>query len=107
MKRWDFDFRKFPLWRKVIFVVGIGLFFILGSVSSTREMSTYAAAPRNPEPATGHICPVHTKYGYVLYLGAKEEADLAFWSPLVGLPLIPALLAFATSREFWDSLRAL
>jgi hypothetical protein len=103
----DFDTRKFAAWRKIIFVGGLGTTFLLGFAVFWMRMDVFAAAPRHPDFATRQVLPVRTQYGYTIYLSSQEKKKLDLWAPWIGIPLIPTLLVVITSREFWESVRAL
>jgi hypothetical protein len=99
-----FDISKFPTWRKVVIICGIATACLMGSAVVSRELDIYASAPKTPNTAVGQVFPVHVMHGYVRYLSGKDYEHLTFWRPLVGLPVLAALLAAVTSREFWRAI---
>jgi hypothetical protein len=40
------------------------------------------------------------------YSTPEAEENLAFWRVFIGVPLLPGLLALATSRNFWIAVRS-
>lgn len=97
------DFSALPTWRKVIAILGLTIFFLLGSTVTIKELNIWAAAAQVPDPATGQVCALHWMHGSVRYVTAKEWLDFRFWSsdmaPLIGIPFLIAFFVMFPFRE--------
>jgi hypothetical protein len=100
------DLSNLPAWRKVVFALGVCATFLVGLGVFTKEGYLYASAARSPNFATRETHPVYAYHRYLRYSTPEEEENLAFWRAFMGVPLLPGLLALATSREFWLAVRS-
>jgi len=100
------DLSSLPAWRKVVLFVGFCATFLMGLGVFTKEGYLYASALTTPNFATRETHPVYAYHRYLRYSTPEEEENLAFWRVFMGVPLLPGLLALATSRDFWIAVRS-
>jgi hypothetical protein len=74
-----FRLSELPLWRKVLIVLAMGLFFFVGAKLFNKEVEIYTSAPAAPVAATRQISPVHVNHGYVRYVTPEAAENLASW----------------------------
>jgi hypothetical protein len=94
-----------PLWRRIIFLCGFLLTLTLGAILSQREFAFYSSGARSPRAATGEICAVSVYHGAIRYLTPQEYEKYQAWKVRFCLPMLPAIFALVTSREFWQAIR--
>jgi hypothetical protein len=89
----------------MIFFSGFFATLTLGAALAKMELDIYASSAKSPRTATGEIYPVCVNHGAVRYLSSKEYENYEAWSAHFSLPMLPALFALITSRDFWRSVR--
>ena len=94
-----------PRWRKVVFLSGFVLTLVLGGVLANKEFDIYVSSAKSPRANTGEIYAVCVNHGAVRYLTDDKYENYEAWKARFCLPMLPALFALITSRDFWRSVR--
>ncbi len=94
-----------PTWRKAVFLCGFFATLTLGGVLANKEFDFYVSRPKSPTVSTGETYRISVNHGAVRYLTAKDYENYEAWKARFCLPMLPAILALITSREFWRSVR--
>lgn len=89
---WDgrYNLSDLPLWRKIAIGLALGLSFVIGGTTFSKESDIYVDAPGAPKAATRQVSPVHVNHGYLRYVTPESAKDLAFWEQTM-VPAIGAL----------------
>jgi hypothetical protein len=106
MSRTKLELSDLPTWRKVIFVLGVCATFLIGLGVFAKEAYIYASDPTTPNFATRETHPVYAYHRYLRYSTQEEQEKVAFRRVFIGVPMLPGLLALATSRDFWIAVRS-
>ena len=101
----NLDLNALPLWRRIFFLCGFLLTLALGGILANKELDFYVSGAQLPRAATGETQPVCVYHGALRYLRPQEYEKYEAWKAWFCLPMLPAILALVTSRDFWRTIR--
>ena|ERR1700741_1838684 len=101
----NLDLDALPRWRKIVFLCGFLLTLVLGGILANKEFDFYVSGAQTPRAVTGETHPICIYHGAKRYLTAQEYERYEAWSARFCLPMLPAIFALVTSREFWRAVR--
>ncbi len=97
------DLGDLPVWRKILLMCCVGLWFFLGIRHFNQRAEIYASAPTSPVTKTKQVFPVYVNHGYLRYV-TKEQAER--WrfledttGPVIGASAVTMLLLIGTFRD--------